>query len=114
MNMRLAPHKARLRDLMAESESLNPTVAEGEVQATLSPADNARVLNLSDAFTNLIQSEINPCWLRWGLDSISGLEIDDQPATVESLINDGPKPLCEEILTEIRKLAELSPSEISN
>lgn len=54
------------------------------------------------------QSEVYPVYIRWGLASIEGLEIDDKPATVESLLDLGPDDLVEEILREIEGRSELT------
>jgi hypothetical protein len=114
LNLSLAPHKAKLRDLMAEAESLNPAVEEGQDAPKLDAQTVAKVQNIHDALNSLVESEINPAWFRYGLDKIEGLEIDGAQATVETLMSDGPSELFTEILQAIRTEAELSPEEIKN
>lgn len=114
LNLALADVSARLRELVAESETLVPTLPEGQERATLDPVTLARVRTLTEQTNLLIDSEVNPAWVRWGLDKIEGLEIDGEAATVETLISDGPAELYTEILTAIRKEAELSPEETKN
>ncbi len=53
-------------------------------------------------------------YLEWGLDQVSGLRIDGVPATVESLVERGPEPLLEEILTAIKAELDLSEEERKN
>jgi len=53
-------------------------------------------------------------YLEWGLDQISGLRIDGDPATVESLIERGPEPFIEEILAAIKAELDLSEDERKN
>ena len=108
LNMSLADAKATLRDLIAESQTILPDTPEGQVAPPIDPAQFAKYQTLSDRINTLVEKDINMAWLRWGLDSITGLEIDGQPCTVETLISDGPPELFAEILTAIRSEAELS------
>jgi hypothetical protein len=48
-------------------------------------------------------------YLEWGVAAVEGLRIDDQAATLETLIEKGPERLSDEIIDQIR--AELSLSE---
>lgn len=72
------------------------------------------MMYLLDDLTAFKQSEVYPAYIRWGLSKIEGLEIDDQPATVETLLELGPDDLVEEILAEIQGRSELSGDEEKN
>lgn len=100
----------RIRTLMVEVNALLPAVEGGEV----SPLDNAKAQTLYDSVNLTVETEINPSWIRWGLDKIEGLNIDGEPATVESFIENAPSDLFTEVLTAIRNEAELSPEERKN
>jgi hypothetical protein len=53
-------------------------------------------------------------YLEWGLDKISGLRIDGDPATLGSLVERGPETLVEEILAAIKAELDLSEDERKN
>ena len=53
-------------------------------------------------------------YIEWGLESIEGLKIDGNSATVELLIEKGPERLSDEIVTAIRATLELSEDERKN
>ncbi len=59
-------------------------------------------------------SKADEIYLRWGLVSVSGLEINGEPATVESLIERGPDELVQGILERIRAECGLSAAERKN
>jgi hypothetical protein len=63
---------------------------------------------------NLILSEIEATYLRWGLVNVEGLTIDGETATVESLIDKGPEDLAREIINEIKSNCSLSETERKN
>ena len=53
-------------------------------------------------------------YLRWGLRDVKGLNIGNRAADAESLIENGPEALCNEIVSTIREHLELSESERKN
>jgi hypothetical protein len=57
---------------------------------------------------------IRRLYLEWGLAELTGLEIDEQPATVEVLIERGPEGLANEIVAAIRGQLGLSEEERKN
>lgn len=57
---------------------------------------------------------IEELYLQWGLESISGLRIDGEDATPESLMERGPEALCREVAAEIRRECALSDEERKN
>jgi hypothetical protein len=60
------------------------------------------------------QDEMTGPLLRWGIQSISGLNIDEKPADVGSLIEAGPPELAEELVKEVTRVMRLSSAEIKN
>ncbi len=58
--------------------------------------------------------EVDRIYLKWGLESIEGIEIDGVPATPELLIERGPEDLCQEIVSIIRSECGLSDEERKN
>jgi hypothetical protein len=53
-------------------------------------------------------------YLEWALAELSGLTVDEQPATIEALIEKGPEALSEEIIAAIRAELGLSEEERKN
>src|SRR5579885_3814539 len=50
----------------------------------------------------LIEAEIDGLYLRWGLQAVSGLEVDGRPATPEVLAECGPEELFREAVAAVR------------
>lgn len=63
---------------------------------------------------SLLRAEIDELYLRWGLKAIEGLELDNRPADIETLISAGPEPLCREIVAAIKRECALSEEERKN
>ena len=62
----------------------------------------------------LLRAEIDRTYLLWGLREIAGLELDGNPATAESLADDGPEDLCREALATVRAETGLDEAERKN
>ena len=62
----------------------------------------------------LVASEIDQVYLLWGLQEVTGLEVDGQPATPESLAASGPEELFREALAAVRAQCGLSDAERKN
>ena len=62
----------------------------------------------------VLNSEISNLYVRWGLVSIDGMELDGQCATPERMIADGPEDLCNEIVAAIQAECGLSNEERKN
>jgi hypothetical protein len=63
---------------------------------------------------SLLGAEIDRIYVLWGVEEIRGLELDHEPATVESLIDRGPEELFLEALTAVRVECGLSETERKN
>ncbi len=62
----------------------------------------------------LLASEIDRIYLMWGLLEVTGLELDGQAATPESLAASGPEELFREALAAVKRQCGLSEAERKN
>jgi hypothetical protein len=62
----------------------------------------------------LLRAEIDRLYLTWGLQAISGLQLDGSEATPESLANSGPEELFREALAAVRAETGLNEAERKN
>src|SRR4051812_6200516 len=62
----------------------------------------------------LLGAEIDKLYVLWGVEEIRGLEVDGEPATVESFIERGPEELFGEALAAVRLACGLSEIERKN
>jgi hypothetical protein len=58
--------------------------------------------------------EIERVYLEWGIDSVGGLSIDGEPATLEAVIERGPESLYREMVEAVRRECGLSEEERKN
>lgn len=70
-----------------------------------------RAIELTNKSNALVITDFYPIYVAWGIKSIEGLEIDGVPATVHSLLEDGPEPLVKEVAEEIVRLTRMSAEE---
>ena len=63
---------------------------------------------------SLTAAAIDELYLRWGLISIEGLDIDGRPALPETLTLCGPEGLCHEIIDTIKRECALTEEERKN
>lgn len=63
---------------------------------------------------SLTGAAIDELYLKWGLISISGLNLDGRPAEPETLIVCGPEQLCREIIQAIKRECSLNEEERKN
>ncbi|HLI86341.1 MAG TPA: hypothetical protein VKV17_20695 [Bryobacteraceae bacterium] len=87
----------RIRELARRQEFL---------RASEEPADKMDVA--------LIETEINREYVKWGLQSVSGLTVDGEEATPEILSESGPEDLFREALEAVRRQTGLSAEERKN
>ncbi len=62
----------------------------------------------------LLASEIDRIYLLWGLLEVTGLELDGQAATPDSLAASGPEELFREALAAVKRQCGLSEAERKN
>ncbi|MFL6352380.1 MAG: hypothetical protein ACJ74Z_11100 [Bryobacteraceae bacterium] len=67
-----------------------------------------------DLEASLADLLIRRLYLEWGLAEVTGIEIDEQPATAEVLIEKGPEALANEIVAAVRGQLGLSEEERKN
>ncbi len=63
---------------------------------------------------SLLALEVERLYLEWGLESVSGLDLDGVAATPESLAERGPEELCREMIQAIKAECGLSEEERKN
>jgi hypothetical protein len=63
---------------------------------------------------SLLAAEMDRLYITWGVEEIRGLELDEGPATVESLIDRGPEELFIEALAAVKAECGLSENERKN
>ena len=63
---------------------------------------------------SLAAAAIDEAYVRWGLLSVEGLEVDGQVPSVDTLIHAGPEPLCREIVAAIKRECALTEEERKN
>jgi hypothetical protein len=63
---------------------------------------------------SLLGAEIDQLYVFWGLEEVRGLDIDGAPATVRSLIDEGPEELFAEALAAVKSECGLSETERKN
>ncbi|MCX6596460.1 MAG: hypothetical protein NTV70_08845 [Acidobacteria bacterium] len=63
---------------------------------------------------SLLALEVERLYLEWGLESVSGLELDGLPATPQTLAERGPEGLCREMIQAIKAECGLSEEERKN
>ena len=90
--------------------------AQAELMDVLTEASNAKdnevkLAGLLNQVESIRGNTIDPLYVRWGVKSIEGLQIDGQDATVDLLIEEGPPELYQEILSRVKKEAGLSDEE---
>ncbi|GAC1496116.1 MAG: hypothetical protein NVS1B6_00940 [Steroidobacteraceae bacterium] len=76
--------------------------------------DTNRMTDLLVTMLRIKFEDLQPTAIRWGLVQITGLDIDGQPATPESLLADGPDDLATEIADALDLLLRLSPEQQKN
>jgi hypothetical protein len=63
---------------------------------------------------SLLAAEMDRLYIIWGIEEIRGLELDESPATTESLIERGPEELVVEALAAVKAECGLSENERKN
>lgn len=72
------------------------------------------VRTLNEQMQLLRADSYNSQRIRWGCQSIEGLSINGKPATVETLLSDGPVDLTLEILAKVDEVNSMSPEQLRN
>jgi hypothetical protein len=72
------------------------------------------VRTLNEQMQLLRADSYNSQRIRWGCQSIEGLSINGMPATVETLLSDGPVDLTMEILAKVDEVNSMTPEQLRN
>jgi len=99
LRMELAKANAQIRDLTVEKEQAGELPLQDQVRI---------FARIHSEMQEVLDDVITPTWVRHLLVSIRGLTIKGIPATPDSLVELGPRPLYQEIVREVRKQAGLS------
>jgi hypothetical protein len=104
------------RELTVASIRLKVNEQSASLKTALADKDlpTGEIDRLNAQFGELLHGEWYPAWIRWGVDSISGLTIDGTPATIDSLCESGPSDLTEEIFLAVIAESGLSTPETKN
>lgn len=71
-----------------------------------------RRAELTSKMFDILVYELYPVYMRWGIASVQGLDIDGVPATADSMVEAMPENVIYEIGGEIQRLIRLSPEEV--
>lgn len=63
---------------------------------------------------SLLGAEMDKLYLVWGLESVTGLTVDGEPATPETLVARGPETVVQEALRAIKSECGLTETERKN
>lgn len=61
-----------------------------------------------------INATMESIYIRWGLESLEGIQIDGAAADADALLRRGPEALCHEIAAEVRRECGLTEQERKN
>lgn len=109
LRLRIAEPTMKIRNLIRELKKLEDLPEEMRTEDVLD-----RMTDLLEKMDLVSAQDVDPQWLLWGLKKIEGLDIDDVPATPESLLEAGPPLLFDEIVEEIKKVAQLNGEDEKN
>jgi hypothetical protein len=114
LDLEILDKRVEYSELWAEIERL-PTAPE-LIEGQPVPDDPDRIARekLRIKAGLILSVHIKPATIRHGLLKIEGLELDDAPATVESLIESGPSELINEIWIAITREASLTAEQRKN
>jgi hypothetical protein len=117
--------RLRTADTVDKIQSINKEAAMlaerfAHAPDELDTATKFHIEKLNNDITALIQAELNPEYVRWGLAYIKDLELEDgsdairEIKTADQLIDDGPPELFEEICASIITASNMSEEELKN
>lgn len=111
--LKSAEPMGRVRNLTREAEALSDRIKampDGEIDRTVL----VQVEDLHESINTELICHVNPAWIRWGLKEVTGLIIDGEPATVESLISKGDPALFAEVLQAIKDVSSMTDEQLKN
>jgi hypothetical protein len=106
----IAEHTYRIYELGAEADALLPEDKDAQLQG---PTLYKRAA-LLEKITAIDSQFVRPEWVRIYVKEIQGLEIDGEPATIESFLAEAPTEMFNEAVDLIKAQASLSNEETKN
>jgi hypothetical protein len=106
----------RVRKLLADMEPIRDrirTLVADKQAELITHEDLTQISSIREEMDEINDLDVYPQWIKMGVYSVEGLEIDGVPAKAEDIPN-GPPELYQEVLTEIQKVMGLSEEEIKN
>lgn len=116
-DMELLKHRERLTQIQSEIAELIVEKDNGPGQPktmSVKPGAEVRMAVLSHESTLIEAQHVTPAYIRAGLVSVEGYDIDGQPATVETIISGGSDALLDEIYTACSAASGLSAEQRKN
>lgn len=110
LRRQVAEHQEAARDLSAQLKAASP----GEVERLLNTPVALDITRLQQEIERVESDIVKPAYVRVILRAVAGLEIDDQPATVDAFIESGPRDLYLEALAAVERELGLSETETKN
>ncbi len=111
-------NRSRLGGIMREMEMLcdgGAIVRDDDGKVTnIRTGKESTFRVLENEWAMLHQTQIVPAYIRAGLVSIEGLEVDGKPATVESVLAAAPDALLDEIFAACHAASDLSDEQRKN
>jgi len=105
LRLMLADGRAKMNDVMRQIEEIRKQPEEQQ--------SSAELMSLNDVFEDVVSTNINPVWIKWGLARVSGLIVDGRELGVEDFL-DFPSELYREIVNTVQRNAEMSGEEEKN
>lgn len=97
----------RIQDLVDEVAQLAAVSSESR--------NSRRIATANREIDMILKNEVNHTWVKWGLESVDGLNVRGVPATTDHIATGTcPSEFYEEVLERIKKVAQMSDAEIKN
>lgn len=112
---RMKPLREELRPLAKEyRDAVESVRASGGFVGSVDTAGLPRALELKRQIARIDQDELTPAAVGFVLEAIDGLDIEDEPATLELLLEHGPDELYAEIAAAVARELGLLVEEREN
>jgi hypothetical protein len=105
LRAKVAPANGRMRDLLRKQTSV--------MKLPEDQRDEMLLAELQEQFDQVIGEELNPAYIQWGVQKITGLAIKGQELSVEDWA-EWPSALFEEVLGAVKAESELNGAQRKN
>jgi hypothetical protein len=111
----VADSTEKIRGFLRDAQKLQPQVLAAAEDMELLAELTAEAERINQAVSAEQRFVIDPAWVRYGLKSVDGLEIDGEPATIDTLLgDDGPSELVQEIAAAIKAASVMPEAQLKN